>query len=184
MVFFTFALKSNYRYHHAHVQCCVCLLTRKMEGWGEGNSNPLMRWVGLGGIWKIIRDLGERDPSWTKNWVLVLFYLGGLFGSGVEYGQCCLQFKRFWSTRYHSCVLSSTLLEGVIRVMEVKVLSSPQPSPAGRMRLCVSLWQDRRLTAHQPFPLFCASRSWFCSAIRWLFLDLGESRLVSVDESS
>lgn len=50
IVFFTFALKSNYRYHHTNAQFCVCLLTRKMEGWGEGNSNPLMRWVGLGGI--------------------------------------------------------------------------------------------------------------------------------------
>ena len=45
------------------VQLCVYLPTRKMEGLGDDNSLiQVVEWVGLGGIWNIIGELGEQDP--------------------------------------------------------------------------------------------------------------------------
>lgn len=115
---------------------------------------------GLGGIWKIIRELGDQDVLWMENWVLFSF----CFNRRVEWSWIwsvlfilweVLGDKMPWEGLHH--VLSSVLPEVVIRAMEVEVLSSSQLCVRSVSVVHVLCGGLRRLATHQPLPLLCAN---------------------------
>lgn len=178
---FFLCTKSNCRHYHTYSTslCVHPYLLGRCRGGGKVTvicSCQESGAGGLGGIWKIVRELGEQDPLWMENWVLFLFCFNG-GGDGVELNMVSVVYTlrgSGWQDAMREGlghVLSSVLPDVAVRVMELEVLSSSQSRPAGRVSFVhVPCGGLRRLTTHQRLPLLCANRPWFCLAIRSLFL--------------